>query len=108
MPVRREHCRERARSDRPIQIAGDQEAGEALKVDLLDGVIGLGDLAEDLRRQRRAIGHWQQAGGCEDVLPQIRCPLLPFDGIRESRRRVLVVERAESRLAGERGRGQDQ
>jgi hypothetical protein len=108
MPMRRQHRGEGACADWPIEVPGHQEPGQALKVDLLDGVVVLGDLAEDLRRERRTLRHRQEPGGSQDVLAQVSRALLPFDGIRESRWRELIVEGPEGRLTGDGGGRQDE
>src|SRR5215471_19532986 len=69
--VRREDRRKRSAADWAIEVAGDVEAGQALEVDLRDGVIRMTPLVEDLRTQWRLLWRRQQTGGGEDVLAQV-------------------------------------
>ncbi len=101
MPVRRQNGGERTVPNGPVQIARDEEPGQALEVHLRDAIIGVSDLAEDHRRQGRLLGDRQQAGGREHVLPEVVGSMLPLTARRDRRRRKVIVEGAVLRRRDE-------
>ena len=72
VPVRRQHRGKRAVTVRPVEVAGDEESGQALEVHLRDAIARVLALVEDDRIQRRLRRQRQQARGREHVLAKPR------------------------------------
>ena len=103
VPVRRQDGRERTVADRPVQISGDEEPGQALEVHLRHRVVRVRDFVEDHRTERRPIRHRHQPGRREHVVMEVLRARRPLFGAREPRRLEPVVMRpgtAAARRAG--------
>ena len=94
MPVRRQNRRKRTGARRPIEIAGDEKAGEALEVHLRDRVIAPACLAEDLRPERRLLGKRHEPRRHQNVVAQVRRAALPVGRRRVLARLQPIVQRA--------------
>ena len=105
MAMREQHAGDFARDLlRPVEIAGDEEAGGAFEVDFFDRVVGPLDLAVDDRVQRRLGRHRPEAFGHEDLPPHAFGPSVPF-GLRLRRREwevaVEILERLQPSIVGQ-------
>ena len=110
MSVRAEDGRQLSRAARgTIEIARDEEAGQALEVDLLDGVVALIDAAMDHRIQRRRRGHRPQSQRDEHGSPHHVRSLLPLLGRRRGHEVKIPdfpAERPEPRVGRQLARRQ--
>src|SRR6188472_225742 len=97
MAVREEHAGDFARDlFRPVEIAGDEEAGGAFEIDFFDRVAWPLDLAMNDRMERRLGRHRPQSLGHEDLRSYTLGPRVPFRlrlGRREWEITVEVLER---------------
>ena len=101
MAVRTSNPRKRAFPQRPIQIAADKEAGQALKKDLFHRIALPLNPPENLRLERRLVRQRPQSRTDENVLANRRRPLLPLRQrpiAAQGPRRTNVFGRAQPRI----------